>query len=193
MELPAKSGSERQTGQKVVSGIMVSGALPSPALDAVFAAAQQRRSWACWNSIPRCWACAPSPPPARRPAAWRDWPPGSVLPLTPQGAEAATTARLFMHWAQKDRAGPINLDLSAMACNAEVKTVGKCTFSELRAPGMVHSGDLRSAPLPVGATEYIALDLEQLRKAGATLVIAPVYPYTSPRCPSPAWNARRAG
>ncbi|CAM4135926.1 hypothetical protein [Deinococcus marmoris] len=33
--------------------------------------------------------------------------PGSMLPLTPQGTEATTTARLFMHWAQKDRAGSI--------------------------------------------------------------------------------------
>ncbi|CAM4135897.1 hypothetical protein [Deinococcus marmoris] len=44
---------------------------------------------------------------------------------------------------------------------------------------MVHSGDLRSAPLPVGATEYIDLDLEQLRKSGATLIIASVYSFTS--------------
>ncbi|UQN08849.1 TerD family protein [Deinococcus sp. QL22] len=104
---------------------------------------------------------------------------GSTLPLTPEGAAPATTARLFMHWAEKERAGSIDLDLSAMAYNASGKEIAHCTFSSLRQPGMVHSGDLRSAPLPVGATEYIDLDLAALRKAGATLVIASVYSFTS--------------
>jgi len=105
--------------------------------------------------------------------------PGSVLPLTPEGAEAATTARLFMHWAQKESAGSIDLDLSAMAYNAQGHQIAQCTFSSLRAPGMVHSGDLRSAPLPAGATEYVDLNLAELRRSGATLVIASVYSYTS--------------
>ncbi len=105
--------------------------------------------------------------------------PGSVLPLTPQGTEPATTARLFMHWAQKDKTGSIDLDLSAVAYDAVGNTVAQCTFSNLRAPGMVHSGDLRSAPLPVGATEYIDLDLAQLRAAGAVMVLASVYSFTS--------------
>ncbi|GGO30213.1 TerD family protein [Deinococcus humi] len=105
--------------------------------------------------------------------------PGSALPLTPQGAAPATTARLFLHWAQKEKAGSIDLDLSALAYDAQGSTVGQCTFSELRAPGMVHSGDLRSAPLPAGATEYIDLDLAGLRAAGAVIVLASVYSFTS--------------
>ncbi|SMB78065.1 TerD family protein [Deinococcus hopiensis] len=105
--------------------------------------------------------------------------PGSVLPLTPEGAEAATAARLFMHWAQKEGAGPIDLDLSAVAYNAQGQQIAQCTFSSLRAPGMVHSGDLRSAPLPAGATEYVDLNLAELRRSGATLVVASVYSYTS--------------
>lgn len=43
----------------------------------------------------------------------------------------------------------------------------------------VHSGDLRSAPLPVGATEDIDLDLGALRRAGAARVLATVHAYTS--------------
>jgi hypothetical protein len=105
--------------------------------------------------------------------------PGSVLPLTPEGAERATTARLFMHWAQKQGAGSIDLDLSAVAYDVQGQPVAQCSFNSLRQPGMVHSGDLRSAPLPAGATEYIDLDLARLRKAGAALVMASVYSFTS--------------
>lgn len=104
---------------------------------------------------------------------------GSRLRLTPDGTEAATTARLFLHWAEQDGAGSIDLDLSATAVNAAGQTVFSCTFGSLRTPGMVHSGDLRSAPLPAGATEYIDLDLAALRQHGVAQVIASVHSYTS--------------
>ena len=106
-------------------------------------------------------------------------PPDRVLPLTPQGTAPATTARLFLHRAHKDRTGSIDLDLSALACGETGRTVGQCTFSERRAPGMVHSGDLRSAPLPAGATEDIDLDLAGLRADSAVMVFASVYSFTS--------------
>ncbi|WP_412028713.1 cytosolic protein [Deinococcus yunweiensis] len=105
--------------------------------------------------------------------------PGSVLPLTPAGTAPATTGRLFVHWAQRDGTGSIDLDLSVMAYDVEGRELARCTFSTLRAPGMVHSGDLRSAPLPVGATEYVDLDFDALRRAGAVMVIGSVYSYTS--------------
>ncbi|QFP75036.1 TerD family protein [Deinococcus sp. AJ005] len=105
--------------------------------------------------------------------------PGSRLPLTPVGAVPATTARLFVHWAEQSGAGSIDLDLSAMAYDVWGQQIGMCSYSSLRQPGMVHSGDLRSAPLPVGATEYVDLDLAELRASGATLVLASVYSFTS--------------
>jgi hypothetical protein len=104
---------------------------------------------------------------------------GSALPLTPSGTEPARVARLFLHWAERPGVGSIDLDLSALALDVEGQRLARCSFSELRAPGMVHSGDLRSAPLPTGATEYIDLNLEELRHAGVALVIASVYSYTS--------------
>ena len=104
---------------------------------------------------------------------------GSALPLTPSGTEPARVARLFLHWAERDGAGSIDLDLSALTLDTAGKRLARCSFSELRAPGMVHSGDLRSAPLPTGATEYIDLDLEALRAAGAALVMASVHSFTS--------------
>ncbi|GAA4015661.1 hypothetical protein GCM10022631_29810 [Deinococcus rubellus] len=104
---------------------------------------------------------------------------GSALPLTPSGTEPARVARLFLHWAERDGAGSIDLDLSALTLDAAGKRLTRCSFSELQVPGMVHSGDLRSAPLPTGATEYIDLDLEALRAAGAALVIASIHSFTS--------------
>lgn len=105
--------------------------------------------------------------------------PGSVLPLTPKGTAATRTARLFLHWAEKAGAGSIDLDLSVMGYSERGAEVAVCSFHQLRAPGMVHSGDLRSAPLPAGATEYVDLDLGALRGAGITHLLASVHSYTS--------------
>lgn len=104
---------------------------------------------------------------------------GSRLRLTPTGTAQATHARLFLHWAQREGTGAIDLDLSALAYNAAGVHVATCSFHNLRTDGMVHSGDLRSAPLPVGATEYIDLNLDRLRRLGVQSVVASVVSYTS--------------
>lgn len=104
---------------------------------------------------------------------------GSRLRLTPTDTAQATHARLFLHWAQREGTGAIDLDLSTLAYNAAGQHVATCSFHNLRSDGMVHSGDLRSAPLPVGATEYIDLDLDRLRRLGVQNVVASVVSYTA--------------
>lgn len=101
---------------------------------------------------------------------------GTRMRLTPQGSEPARIARLFMHWAQKGSS--VDLDLSATVHDKDGKQIAVCSFHDLRDFGMVHSGDLRNAPLPTGATEYIDIDLEKVRSKGGVTVLAHVNSYT---------------
>ncbi|MBE3014529.1 hypothetical protein IL992_35945 [Microbispora sp. NEAU-D428] len=81
-------------------------------------------------------------------------PRGSVRPL-PGGARI----RLFLHWAEPaDRV--VDLDLSAAVFDARWELVGLCDYTNLRLGGTaVHSGDLTSAPEPLGASEFVDLNV----------------------------------
>ncbi len=101
------------------------------------------------------------------------WPRGSELPL-PQGQ----ALRLFLHW--EEPAGTrVDLDLSVAFFDAEWRHVATCDFTNLRVPGAVHSGDLTSAPPPLGATEYVDLELEPLYASGARHAVMTVFNYNS--------------
>jgi hypothetical protein len=95
----------------------------------------------------------------------------------PRGAEldlpGGDTLRLFLHWTEREGIRT-DLDLSVLLFDAAWAPIGRCDYTNLRHPlGAVHSGDLTSAPAPLGATEYIDLDLPALQ-AGLVAHVAPV-------------------
>ena len=101
------------------------------------------------------------------------WPRGSELPL-PQGQ----ALRLFLHW-EEPVGTRVDLDLSVAFFDAAWRHVATCDFTNLRVPGAVHSGDLTSAPPPLGASEFVDLDLEALHASGARHAVMTVFSYNS--------------
>ena len=66
--------------------------------------------------------------------------------------------RLFVYWKQaKQRT---DLDLSVMQLDAQFNYAGHVSYTNLQASGIVHSGDIQSAPK--GAAEFIDITLTQL-------------------------------
>lgn len=98
---------------------------------------------------------------------------GARVPL-PDG----DTLRLFLHWTQPDAGTRVDLDLSALFLDAAWQYVGHCDYTRLRwHRGAVHSGDLTSAPPPEGATEFLDLDLPELRAKYVAHVVPIVFSY----------------
>jgi hypothetical protein len=97
-------------------------------------------------------------------------PRGSTQPLP-----AGRTMRLFLHWTQP--AGTrVDLDLSVAFYDADGGYLGWCDYTRLRFGNndAVHSGDLTSAPAPLGASEFVDLNVAALRKRGiryATMIV----------------------
>ncbi|BEL05330.1 hypothetical protein Q0Z83_035210 [Actinoplanes sichuanensis] len=101
------------------------------------------------------------------------WPRGSVRPLPADGL-----LRLFLHWEEPERTR-VDLDLSCAFFDEDWRRVGYCDFSRLRFAGdaAVHSGDLTSAPAPLGATEYLDLDMDLLAGAGARYAVPIIFSF----------------
>jgi hypothetical protein len=101
------------------------------------------------------------------------WPRGSEVRLP-----AGQKLRLFLHW--EEPAGQrVDLDLSVALYDAHWMHVATCDFTNLVLTGAVHSGDLTSAPPPLGASEFVDLDLEALHTAGARHAVMTVFSYNS--------------
>lgn len=75
---------------------------------------------------------------------------GSRVPL-----EMGKVLRLFVYWKEATRR--TDLDLSLISFSEEMKYLGHVSYTRLAADGIVHSGDLQSAPL--GAAEFIDVNL----------------------------------
>lgn len=105
-------------------------------------------------------------------------PRGSALPL-PSTDEKL---RLFLHWTETPEQR-IDLDLSVAFFNSEWHMVALCDYTQLRAfhgpdeDAAVHSGDLTSAPAPLGASEFVDLDLGKLRARGIRHAAMVVFSY----------------
>ncbi|NKY39237.1 TerD family protein [Cellulomonas septica] len=69
----------------------------------------------------------------------------------------ARALRLFVHWKHADS----DLDLSAIALDADLGVVDQVSWTHLRGGAMVHSGDVTSAP--AGAQEFIDIDLRAVQ------------------------------
>jgi hypothetical protein len=99
---------------------------------------------------------------------------GSVLPIPP-----GRQLRLFCHWMED---GPrVDLDLSVALFSSTWQHVGTCDYTRLRFAGRaaVHSGDLTSAPAPLGASEFVDLDVPALGAAGARYAVVTILSYNN--------------
>jgi hypothetical protein len=105
------------------------------------------------------------------------WPRGSELAL-PEGQ----SLRLFLHW-EEPPGVEVDLDLSVAMFDENWRHVGTCDFTNLVVGGFaraaVHSGDLTSAPPPLGASEFIDLHVEKLYALGARHLVMCVFSYNS--------------
>ena len=100
-------------------------------------------------------------------------PRGSLLPLPESGK-----FRLFLHWLQPEEQR-VDLDLSLGFFGEDWQPAGRCDFTSLKfSNGAVHSGDLTSAPPPLGASEFVDLDIARLLEAGVRYAVMLVFSYT---------------
>lgn len=101
-------------------------------------------------------------------------PRGSVVPL-PDGDRL----RLFVHWTEPTDVR-VDLDLSVAIFDREWRHVSVCDYTRLRAfldDSAVHSGDLTSAPAPLGASEFVDLDIPQLESHGVRHLAMIIFSY----------------
>jgi hypothetical protein len=86
--------------------------------------------------------------------------------------------RLFLHWTDPDASTRVDLDMSVLFLDSNWQYAGHCDYTSLRfRDGAVHSGDLTSAPPPLGATEFLDLRLPQLAAAGVAHAVPVVFSY----------------
>lgn len=77
--------------------------------------------------------------------------------------------RLFMQWGKDLPAQHLDMDLS---CNIIYPDIFDCcSYYNLSTLGCKHSGDIRSIPHQKGTAEYIDIEVDLLKKAGAKYVV----------------------
>ncbi|WP_309723033.1 TerD family protein [Armatimonas sp.] len=112
---------------------------------------------------------------------------GSRLPLP----DKCKTLRFFIWW--KNGNDRTDIDLSASLFDANYKYQNVLSYYNLKEFGGMHSGDIVDAP--EGASEFIDVDLSQLREAGIRFVVMTLHSYTNqpyidlPECFA-GWMAR---
>lgn len=106
-------------------------------------------------------------------------PRGSRLKL-PEGK----IARLFLHWCEPERGGsPTDVDLSVGFYDAAWRPVGVCSYyqlsfaSEAGVELATSAGDLRDAPFPAGATEFVDVYRERALAEGVRYAVMVVSNY----------------
>lgn len=80
--------------------------------------------------------------------------------------------RLFVYW--KETAKRTDLDLSVIQFDKNFKYRGHVSYTNLKSSGIVHSGDIQSAPM--GASEFIDITLDKLPRKVKYLAVQ-VYKY----------------
>ena len=105
-----------------------------------------------------------------------------ALVSIPRGGELAmppgNKMRLFLHW-MEEPAQSVDLDLSVAFFDQNWRFVSLCDYTRLRFKRdvAVHSGDLTSAPPPLGASEFIDLDINRMAKEGVAYFLFVVFSY----------------
>lgn len=97
---------------------------------------------------------------------------GSKVPM----AQDAKIVRLFLWWQDTAR-GRVDVDLSAVGLDGKFKNTETCNYHGLKKGGLVHSGDITSAPS--GAAEFIDVYLDQIDPRTRYVVLA-ANVYTGP-------------
>lgn len=72
----------------------------------------------------------------------------------------------------------IDVDLSVHAYSAEGESLGYCSYSDLRSPGMCHSGDYVNVPVGGTSTEAIAIDIAMMKQRGIAFIVPEVHCYS---------------
>ena len=95
-----------------------------------------------------------------------------------QPVPAGDQLRMFLHW-QQPEGKRVDLDLSVAVYDEHWEFCGLCDYTTLRFAddAMVHSGDLTSAPAPLGASEFVDLDTEAMRVVGGRYLLPVVFSY----------------
>ncbi|MBT9587279.1 TerD family protein [bacterium] len=94
---------------------------------------------------------------------------GTRIPL-----DKGKVLRLFVYW--KEHTGTTDLDLSLIQFDDNLNYTGHVSYTRLQGEGIVHSGDLQSAPH--GAAEFIDMDLNTLLSVKDCRYVAPqIYRY----------------
>jgi hypothetical protein len=94
----------------------------------------------------------------------------AVLPRGSRAAVSGELLRLFTYWRQTRTR--TDYDLSVLMLDDEFHTAGQVSWTNYRHEGVVHSGDITSAPN--GATEFIDVPLDTL----GHIVVPQVYLYS---------------
>ncbi|WP_082551759.1 MXAN_6230/SCO0854 family RING domain-containing protein [Massilia sp. Root351] len=91
----------------------------------------------------------------------------------------AGTMRLFLHWCEPQSGGSVtDLDLSVAFYDKDWRFCGTCSYYQLKfdsaSGGEIarSAGDLRSAPYPGGATEFIDIDCGRAQADGIRYAVA---------------------
>jgi hypothetical protein len=91
--------------------------------------------------------------------------------------------RLFLHWCQPQGGCTTDLDLSMALYDSAWQFLGVCSYYELRLFTPKHeiaaqsAGDLRNAPWPDGATEFVDLDCGLAGSMGARFAVMVINAY----------------
>lgn len=101
----------------------------------------------------------------------------------PRGSRIAVPqrrlARLFLHWCEPPRnRNTTDLDLSVAFYDANWTYLGVCSYYQLQFADVAKSaGDLRNAPWPDGATEFVDVDLDAARANGVRYAVTVINNY----------------
>jgi hypothetical protein len=102
----------------------------------------------------------------------------------PRGSQVAVPraklARMFVHWCEPQRGGhTTDVDLSVAFYDAAWQYRAVCSYYELRWENIAtSSGDLRGAPFPDGASEFVDVDRNNARAAGVRYAVMVINNYS---------------